>query len=76
MGTVPLAMAKWTLECRKCWALFEYLPAGEQTFADYFLPTKPDFPPGGSDIKCPNCGHVARYQRTDLIYVKTKSAGQ
>jgi hypothetical protein len=69
-------MAKSTLECRNFWASLKSLPIRQRRFADYLLPTKPDFPPDGFDIKCPNCGHVARYDRTDLIYEASKGAGQ
>jgi DNA-directed RNA polymerase subunit RPC12/RpoP len=73
MRAVGLAMAKWTLECHNCWASFQYLPIRQWRFADYFLPVQPDFPSGGSDIKCPRCGHIAKYERMDLIYENSES---
>jgi hypothetical protein len=40
----------------------------EDTLQSYFLPAKPDFPEGGRKFECPNCGHKATYQQTDLKY--------
>jgi DNA-directed RNA polymerase subunit RPC12/RpoP len=30
---------------------------------------QPSFPEGGRKFECPNCGHKATYQRTDLNYM-------
>jgi hypothetical protein len=35
---------------------------------DFFLPEKPEFPEGGSELECPNCGHKDTYQRHELVY--------
>jgi hypothetical protein len=34
----------------------------------YFLPQKPEFPPGGIEMECPGCKQEATYQRSDLSY--------
>ena len=34
----------------------------------YMFPAKPEFPPAGAELECPNCGRKATYQRTDLTY--------
>jgi hypothetical protein len=34
----------------------------------YMFPAKPEFPPAGAELECPNCGLKATYQRTDLTY--------
>lgn len=36
--------------------------------SNFYLPFKPEFPAGGIERDCPNCGCTAKYQRTDLIY--------
>jgi hypothetical protein len=61
-------MASWGLHCVKCERSFAHAPIPDASIADYFLPIKPDFPDGGSEVKCPNCGHIALYQRSDLTY--------
>jgi hypothetical protein len=35
---------------------------------NFFFPIKPEFPAGGSELQCSNCGKNATYQRTDLMY--------
>lgn len=41
----------------------------EDTLESYFFPERPYFPEGGKEFECPNCGHKATYQRTDLVYM-------
>jgi hypothetical protein len=36
--------------------------------ATFFEVAKPDFPEGGAELECPNCGNKDTYQRTELIY--------
>jgi DNA-directed RNA polymerase subunit RPC12/RpoP len=58
-------MAAWVFTCANCdkqLAQFEI----ENTVENYFFPEKPDFPKGGKEFECPNCGHKAMYQRSDL----------
>lgn len=61
-------MASWNLSCKNCQKSFVHSSIEVKEMSDYFLPEKPEFPEGGSDIECPNCGHVANYQRNDLTY--------
>jgi hypothetical protein len=35
---------------------------------NFLEPPKPEFPKDGIEFECPNCGHQAIYQRTDLGY--------
>ena len=60
-------MASWILNCRDCGLPFEHSVI-DATVMNFFFPAKPDFPAGGSELQCPNCGKTATYQRTDLIY--------
>jgi hypothetical protein len=34
----------------------------------FFMPEKPEFPNGESELECPNCGHKDIYQRHELVY--------
>jgi uncharacterized C2H2 Zn-finger protein len=61
-------MPTWTLSCPHCTRSFEHSKIEVKKMVDYLWPEKPKFPEGGSDIKCPHCGQVAKYQRTDLLY--------
>lgn len=56
------------LPCAKCKTPFAYFAIADAGASDYFLPAKPEFSVSGSELECPNCGHKAVYQRTDLIY--------
>jgi hypothetical protein len=38
------------------------------TLANFYFPTRPDFPDGGSELDCPHCGTKSTYKREDLIY--------
>jgi hypothetical protein len=61
-------MTAWGLggpNCNKQFAQFQI----EDTLESYFFPAKPDFPEDGKEFECPNCGHKARYQQTDLVYM-------
>ena len=60
-------MASWTLKCSYCNLPFQHSVI-DATVMNFFLPAKPDFLPGGSQLRCPNCGETATYLRTDLIY--------
>jgi hypothetical protein len=61
-------MASWMLRCVNCKALFVHSPIADVHISDYFLPAKPEFPAGGSESKCPICGHVGLYNFIDLTY--------
>jgi rubredoxin len=40
----------------------------EGGLVSFFEPSKPDFPEGGSELECPNCGHKDTFLRTELTY--------
>ena len=61
-------MAAWGLRCVNCNQRLAQF-AIEDTLESYFFPEKPDFLEGGKEFECPNCGHKATYQRTDLVYM-------
>jgi hypothetical protein len=63
-------MASWILLCPKCNVSFVHSPITATHLWDYFLTEKPEFPAGGSELKCPNCEHTEIYKRTDLTYQK------
>jgi hypothetical protein len=62
-------MASWVLDCAKCELKFTHSMIEDAGLVSYFLTPKPQFPPGGSEFACPNCGYKAMYQRTDLKYL-------
>ena len=59
------AMASWVLICPKCNSAFAHSQV-KDTLENFFLASKPAFPTGGTTLDCPNCGHTATYQQTDL----------
>jgi DNA-directed RNA polymerase subunit RPC12/RpoP len=62
-------MAAWGFTCANCGKKFAEFHI-EDTLESYFFPVKPDFPKGGKEFECPNCSHNAKYQRTDLDYMR------
>lgn len=65
-------MASWVLKCADCKQNLARF-AIEDTLESYFLPAKPSFPEGGKKFECPNCGHKATYQRSDVNYSLDKA---
>jgi len=61
-------MAAWQLTCANCDQKLTKFDI-EDTLERYFFPERPDFPEGGKEFECPNCGYKSRYQRTDLAYM-------
>ena len=61
-------MASWGINCVNCDKRFAQFDI-EDTLESYFFPVKPDFPEGGKEFECPNCGHKATYQRNNLVYM-------
>jgi hypothetical protein len=61
-------MPRWTLKCDNCDFEFTHSMIQDTGVVNFFLPPKPEFPEGGSELECPNCGYKDTYQRTDLIY--------
>ena len=61
-------MARWVLNCSNCNEAFTHSTIDDTGIANYFMPKKPDFPPDGAEFECPNCGHSATYQQSDLRF--------
>jgi hypothetical protein len=62
-------MANWVISCKNCSAEFTRSSIDDdKTMLSFLLPTKPEFPDGGSLLECPGCGNQATYQGTDLVY--------
>jgi DNA-directed RNA polymerase subunit RPC12/RpoP len=60
-------MPYWALHCEKCRRKFDHAEIADSV-ENFYLAPKPPFPPGGSEIECPNCHHKAIYQRVELTY--------
>jgi hypothetical protein len=60
-------MASWAVACKNCRAVFTYSQISD-TLADYYLPTRPAFPPSGDERECPNCKSKFAYQGSDLKF--------
>ena len=73
-------MAQWVLSCSYCHKDFTHakISAIEETRpADPFLMwsgAKPEFPPGGVTLICPNCEKSSSYQRHELAYSSRDAA--
>jgi hypothetical protein len=65
-------MASWALACKNCRAVFTYSQIPD-TLADYYIPTRPEFPPEGLRCECPNCGSKSTYQGSDLTFQRRNS---
>jgi rubredoxin len=61
-------MARWTLPCENCNFEFTHSMIGKSGAANFLEPPKPEFPDGGAELECPNCGHKDTYQRIELAY--------
>ena len=61
-------MAFWQLECANCKKEFDHSPVKVTSVEDIFLPRKPEFPPGGSELECPHCKTMGVYNRHQLTF--------
>jgi DNA-directed RNA polymerase subunit RPC12/RpoP len=61
-------MASWVLNCSNCKSKFVESKIPDAGLANYFMPLKPEFPPKGRELQCPNCGQKATYKKQALIY--------
>jgi hypothetical protein len=68
-------MASWVLNCKHCGRNFEYSRISD-TFANYYLAEKPDFPARGLELECPHCDRRASYQRAELMFQSQRAFGQ
>lgn len=57
--------AAWAVNRLVCNQRLAQFPI-EEAVDSYFLPQKPDFPEGGKEFECPNCGYKGTYQQADL----------
>ena len=62
------SMPRWTLRCDICDFRFTHSVIDDSRITNFMEPAKPEFPEGGSELECPNCGHKGTYQRTELAY--------
>lgn len=60
-------MASWDLTCKDCGEDFTHSQVGE-TLANYFIASKPEFPPEGLEFECPHCKTKSLYLRNELRY--------
>ncbi len=61
-------MPSWVLQCVNCKNRFEYAAINTAGLLNYFQPLKPEFPPEGIPVLCPQCGQRATYHRHELTY--------
>jgi hypothetical protein len=61
-------MPSWVLKCNKCGFIITHSKIKNTDLPNYYLPLKPEVPPGGSELECPECKFKATYQRTGLMY--------
>lgn len=60
-------MASWALACKNCRAIFTHSQIPD-TLADYYIPTRPEFPPTGLERDCPSGKTTSTYQLADLAF--------
>ncbi len=60
-------MASWLLDCKNCHEAFPYSLIPD-TLAEYYLPSRPVFPPEGRERECPNCKTKFTYHLIDLRF--------
>jgi len=65
-------MASWALACKNCRKVFTYSRISD-TLADYYLPTRPTFPPSGVERECPRCKSKFTYQRSELTFQSARA---
>jgi DNA-directed RNA polymerase subunit RPC12/RpoP len=61
-------MPNWVLHCANCGKQFPHSEAADDGLLSIYLDAKPEFSPGGDELKCPHCQHKAIYQRYQLTY--------
>lgn len=66
-------MTTWGLACKNCRATFTHSQIPD-TLADYFLPTRPVFPPEGLRCECLNCKAESTYRDSSCLKRNSHSA--
>jgi hypothetical protein len=66
-------MPHWVLKCPECKFHFTHseVHVGREDYGLWLLPSKPEFPEGGSWLECPNCKKTSLFQRFQLTYAAT-----
>ena len=54
-------MSNWVIGCKSCSETFVHFAIAD-TFLNYFVPQKPEFPAVGDSLECPYCHNKALYQ--------------
>jgi hypothetical protein len=72
-GLAGVVMASWVLDCPGCKATFVHSRVAtdfDQRMMDHYYPLtpKPDFPPEGLLVECPNCRLSSVFKRHQLLY--------
>jgi DNA-directed RNA polymerase subunit RPC12/RpoP len=63
-----VAMPNWVLHCVNCRKEFVHSKIEDDGLLSIYPESKPNFSPGGDELKCPHCGRKAFYQRYQLTY--------
>jgi uncharacterized C2H2 Zn-finger protein len=61
-------MARWMLRCNHCDFVFEHSYIEDSGLLNSLESPKPEFPQGGIELECPNCGQTYNYIRIELVY--------
>lgn len=62
-------MARWTLDCPSCAHQFTHSEIKQEAPAgSLWIDAKPEMPPTGEKLECPQCKASSLYQRHELIY--------
>jgi hypothetical protein len=70
-------MPHWVLKCPECKIDFTHseVHIGREDYGLWLLPSKPEFPKGGSWLECPNCKKTSLFQRFQLTYAAAVGEG-
>jgi hypothetical protein len=70
-------MPHWVLKCPECKIHFTHseVHIGKEDYGLWLLPSKPEFPQGGSWLECPNCKKTSLLP-TISTYVRGNSVGE
>ena len=59
-------MQNWMIQCDACKLKFAHSMIPDLGRLNLLQPAKPRLPLDGDECECPQCGHIAKYKRTDL----------
>jgi hypothetical protein len=68
-------MPHWILKCPQCKKDFIHseIDMEKQKYALWALPSKPEFPEGGSWLECANCKRTSLFQQSQLMFARSLS---